>query len=888
MFHTLTLQELLQKLNTSIESGLRPEEIEKRLAEFGPNSLPEPKKISTFQKILSQFSDVLVLVLIAAAIVSFAIGEHIDAVVITTIVLINAFMGYIQEARAEKAIEALKKMTTDYAKVIINGELTSVLVERLVPGDIIILESGDRVPADARLIEVANLQISEAVLTGESNPVNKHINPILQEDLALGDRKNMVYKNTTVVFGRGKAVVTGTGKDTEIGKISMLLSESDKEDTPLSKELAVVGKRLSSLAGLIILVIFTFAFLSHELDIKDSFLTAISLAVAAIPEGLPAIVTVILATGVSQLAKSKAIVRRLQAVETLGSTSYILTDKTGTLTQNKMSATNVATLNENYTITQIRNDGFTFLDSKKDPVSPNQQEDLKLILLNSILCNDAEASSGTSNDSNSYIGDPTETALIELGIRAGLNIKETRKSYNRLYEIPFSSETKRMVVVTSDPENSDEAYVFAKGAPEIIQEMVPTENEIIENINNNYAAKGLRSLGLAYKKISRHDLAQVLEGNKDDLSLIDDLEFIGIVAQKDPLRPEVKDALNMALAAGIKTIVLTGDHKLTATTIAKELGLIRNDDEVMDGPDLAKLDDQEIINALKTVKVFSRVSPEQKLRIVQVIKGMGNITAVTGDGVNDAPAIKAADIGISMGISGTDVSKEVSDMVLQDDNYATIVKAIKEGRVIYDNLIKFISYLISCNMSEIFVVGLAMVAKLPLPMLPIQILWINLITDGLPALALGMEPGEKDIMLRQPRKQGNLLTKKRWVRMTIQGASMTVGVFGVFLFALRISPEAAQSAAFTALAMSQLFHAFNSRSEHHSIFSRTVPRNNFLIATFVLSVFLQLMTLYSWLGNTYLKTTPIPISLFILALLSATIPVVVTEIYKLLQNRAKA
>ncbi len=871
-YHTQNIDELANEFDTNTEIGLTAEQVQKQQQLHGLNNLPETKKETVLQKVLNQFKNILVWILIGAAIVSAGVGEYLDAGVILVIVIINALMGFIQEQKAENAIEALKKLSTDYAKVIRNGNIEKIETNQLVPGDIIFLESGDKIPADARIIEIVNLEVSEAILTGESKPIKKITATLTNENIALADRKNMLYRNTSVNYGKAKAIVVATGFNTEIGKISTLLQKDVTNETPLTKELHSVGKSLSYAAMIIIgVVFFAGVFLAH-MDIKETFLTAISLAVASIPEGLPAVITLSLAIGVSKLAKQKAIVRRLQAVETLGSVNYILTDKTGTLTQNKMAVTHIATLDQ-----EVLENSFS------------KEKGLDWLIEVSILCNDADYSN------NKFIGDSTETALLEFAKHKNFDISMIRKKYKRLYEIPFSSETKKLLVVVQNTDTPNDIFVLTKGAPDVIKHIVKEDSVQVSQLNETYTKQGLRSLAFSYKKITQKTLEKALnlDNPEDELSIYHD--FLGIISQSDPLREEVKDAIQLAKKAGIKTIMITGDHKLTATSIAYTLDLIKSENEVVDGTELGDISEDALKEILKRKKVFARVSPQQKLSIVNAVKDMGYIVAVTGDGVNDAPAIKSADIGISMGITGTDVAKEVSDMVLQDDNYATIVTAIKEGRIIYSNLVKFITYLISCNISEILVVSGAIIARLPLPLLPIQILWVNLVTDGFPALALGMEPSEKDVMQRLPRNMlGNdqrLLSKHRWKQMIFHATLITTATLGIFYLGYHFYTgddklKVIQTLTLTTLTFSQLFHAFNKRSDRHSIFSKNLTKNTALIYTFFLSALIQIAVVYLPFLNKLLKTTPLKAELFVYGILFSLIPVIGSEMQKAYLKRA--
>ncbi len=878
-YYQKTAHETLKLLGTSDKTGLTKDEISKRQDLYGKNSLPAIKKVSALVKFIKQFSDILVLVLLSAALISFILGEFVDGIVVISIVILNGIMGYIQEAKAEKALEALKKMSTDFTKVIRDSNPARIPTVELVPGDIVILESGDKIPADCRLLEAVNLELSESILTGESMPVKKRLDPINKENPGLAEMTNMVFKDTAVLNGRGLAIVTATGTSTEIGKISQMLESTGTDEAPLTKQLDSVGKKLSLFAGIIIVVIFVVGLLSSRFNLREAFFTAVSLAVAAIPEGLPAIVTIVLAIGVSRLSKVNAIIRKLNAVETLGSTSFILTDKTGTLTQNKMTVTHIALADEIYNF-----DSSGILTNESGQRSEAHDHNKIVHLLNSaVLCSDVQVIN-SENDENKYLGDSTEVALVICAAQVGIDVRELKQTYQRIFEIPFSSDSKKMLVVVKDPIDNNKVIAITKGAPEIVADLVMFDTEEIKRINSIFTQQGLRSLAFSFKELSIDYFNELIASNNIN-ELESKHEFMGIMAQQDPLRPEIKSALHDAHMAGIETIMLTGDNRLTAIAIAREIGLITDNSQAINGIEIQHASQNELTVMLEKARVFARVSPEQKLNIVQALKSQGKIVAVTGDGVNDAPAIKTADIGIAMGLSGTDVAKGAADMVLQDDNYATIVEAIKQGRIVYDNLVKFIRYLVSCNISEILVVGIAVFAGLPLPLLPIQILWINLVTDGFPALSLGIEPGERDIMARKPRNpHEEILTPKRWLNMLFESLLITVGSLVAYVYALsHYNAAIAQTAVLTTLALSQIFHTFNNRSEKHSLTSKHLEHNYNLYLVVCISSLLQLAVVYTSLGNTLFKTQPLDLQMLSICLvlsLSSVVGVEITKAFK--------
>ncbi len=884
MFYQQSAAEVIKEFKSDRSCGLSRSEAQHRLSKYGPNLLPTKKKPPIIYKFFAQFKNVLVIILLAATLVSLFLGDKLDAIAIFTIVILNATIGFVQEVQAEKTLESLKETDILYALVLRDSQIEKIPFSETVLGDILILEEGAKIPADCRLIESYSLKIDESILTGESNPTSKNSKELFKKEISLADRINLVFKDTTVVSGRGKAVIIATGKETEMGKIALYLEEMKEVKSPLSVELDLVGRSLTIVIGIIAVIIFFLNYLAQT-PIVDSLLISISLAVAAIPEGLPAIVTIVLSLGVKRLAQKKTVVKKLTAVETLGAVRIIATDKTGTLTQNKINVVKIITAGRKQYL--VEGEGYspkgTFFDENKKIVEVQKQNDLLLLLKAGILANNANV----YPDNQSVLGDTTEGALIVAGLRADINIDELKEGEKRIYEIPFSSERKMMSVVVQ-VDNSSDYYLYTKGAPEII---LPRCN--LSPVNSTpgveageMAAEGLRPLAIAFRKLSKNEVKNALEKN---ILEEEGLTYLGIFGMQDPLRPEVIEALAAAKLAGIRTIMITGDHKETASSIAIAAGISKKGDKVLTEDELLHLNDEQLIHEIKSgVNVFARISPFTKLRIVEAIKKIPNtLVAVTGDGVNDAPAISTAHIGIAMGQTGTDTTREVADIVVTDDNYATIIEAVREGRIIYTNLVKFIRYLISCNISEVIVIAAGVAFATPIPLLPIQLLWINLITDGLPALALGVDPPEHDVMKKPPRDiSSGILHGKRWMYMVIEGSIMGICVFLLFLYALNhFSYQLAQTMTFAALALSQLVHAFNNRSTRKSLFRLGVLGNKYLVFTAVFSIILQILVIQTNWGNLVFKTKMLGLNHWLLIGLVSILPFFVVEIKKQLRFR---
>ena len=890
------IKEVEKELETNVENGLSTEQVLQKREKYGLNQLKTAKKKSLIQRFLEQFKDFSVIILIIAAIVSGAVGiaegEGItDTIIILIVVIVNAIIGVTQESKAEKSLEALQKLTDHASKVIRDGQVMVIAAKELVPGDIVVLDTGDYIPADLRIIEAVNLKSQEASLTGESVPVEKNTEKISKEDVGIGDRVNMLFSSSLVTYGRGKGIVVETGMTTEVGKIAGMINNTEKQETPLQQKLNKLGKTL----GIAALVICAFIFIIGLIQGKEPihmFMTAVSLAVAAIPEGLVAVSTIVLAIGVQKMVKRNAIVKRLPAVETLGSSTVICSDKTGTLTQNKMTVQKIFINAETKNLEDIK---------EKDI-----NDEINKLVYSNMLCNDTKISSD-----GTLTGDPTETALVDMAFK--LNFDPTiYDRMPRIEEIPFDSDRKLMTTVN---EINGKYIVYTKGGIDELlhrcnsyilngelKKDLENYSKIIRQHNENMAKEALRVLGCAYKEIDHKPTSEDMEKIENELI------FIGMVGMIDPPRDEAKKAVEKCKTAGIKTVMITGDHKITATAIAKQLGILENEDEAITGSELEQMSQEELEKNVRKYSVYARVSPEHKVRIVKAWQKNGEIVAMTGDGVNDSPALKTSDIGCAMGIVGTDVAKEAADVILTDDNFATIVSAVEEGRRIYDNILKVIQFLLSSNIGEIVVLFLATLCT-PLfaswfgitdinhleILLPIHILWINLVTDSLPALALAFDPANSDIMNRKPTKPGKgVFTKGMTWRIIYQGIMIGLLTLAAFMIGLATTNtpiegltidqskiEVGQTMAFATLALSELVHVFNVRDNKKSLFRTKVFNNSKLVLAIIASAALMLVILLVPALRNIFSIPVLPTENILELICLVFAPIVIVEIFKL-------
>jgi Ca2+-transporting ATPase len=908
-WHTSEAAQVLRSLGTDAPSGLSNEEAARRLEERGTNELEDRGSRSPWAILWDQFTSTMIVILIVAALASALLGDYEDSIAIAIIVVLNAAFGFVQEYRAERAMAALQQMSAPRVKVRREDRVREISARELVPGDVVLLEAGNLVPADGRLLEGANLRVQESALTGESEPVEKNPAALEEEDTPLGERADMVYSSTVVAMGRGLFVVTETGMATELGKIASMIQTTDREQTPLQRRLNQVGKVLALVALAIVGVVFALGLLRGE-DLEVMFLTAVSLAVAAVPEGLPAVVTIALALGAHRMFRRRALIRKLPAVETLGSVTVICSDKTGTLTENRMTVTVLDVAGHTVELGE-----GSFVDSKPGPdgrTPPALGDDptLALLLAGGALCNDSLLEDH-EEDEYSAVGDPTEGALVVAAAREGLKKPDIEDALPRVGEVPFDSKRKRMTTVhevvsgsgletlevprsvLNVVQGSVSYIVFTKGAVDSLLEIssdVWTDDGHIEPLtegwrerisaaNERLAADGIRVLGVGLRRL------QSVDGAREELER--DLTFLGMVGMIDPPRSEAKDAVETCKRAGIRPVMITGDHPLTARHIATQLG-IADEGRIVTERDLSSLPEEDLVDLVEEVPVYARVSPEHKLDIVEALQENGHIVAMTGDGVNDAPALKRADIGVAMGVTGTDVSKEAADMVLTDDNFATIVAAVEQGRVIYDNIRKFIKYLLTSNSAEILVMLVGPFLGLGLPLLPLQILWINLVTDGPPALALSAEPAEWGIMRRPPRPPGEGVFARGlgrhvlWVGVLMALVSLATG-----LWYSQIAPEIWQTMVFTTLTLSQLSHVMAIRSGEESLFKVGLISNTPLLGAVALTFVLQLLAIYTPFFQRFLETEALPLADLAIAVALSTIIFWAVEVEKW-QARRKA
>nr|WP_242549782.1 calcium-translocating P-type ATPase, SERCA-type [Alicyclobacillus mali (ex Roth et al. 2021)] len=887
-WHAHSEAECLAGLETSLD-GLSQVEVDRRRELHGLNLLHDGNKVSLLTVFFNQFRDFMTLVLIAATLISGLLGEYTDAITIVAIVFLNGILGFVQEVRAERSLKALKELTAPVAKVRRGGAVVEVSAKELVPGDIVLLEDGDRVPADGRIVRARSLEVEESALTGESVPVMKDPRVRVAADSPLADRRNMVYMGTMVTRGRAEYAVTAIGMQTEMGKIADLIDQSEDQETPLQKRLDQLGKTLVWISlGITVLVVVAGVMHGHAL--YEMFLAGVSLAVAAIPEGLPAIVTIALALGVQRMIKRNAIVRRLPSVETLGCATVICSDKTGTLTQNKMTVTQMYADGLYVDVTGSGHQLHGEFVANGRRIEPGRRAALKSLVEIAAVCNQAHLEAGADGATAQTVkGDPTEIALLVLAHKAGFARPDS--VYERVDERPFDADRKMMSVLVR---SGEDWFSFVKGAPDVLLErcthvllgnreepLGQTLRKEIASANDQMASRALRNLGFAYRRFRSSEEARQSDWESE-------LVFVGICGMIDPPRDEAKSAIAKAKSAGIRTVMITGDHQATATAIAKQLDILPPGGRVLTGADLERVDDKRLSNLVRDTYVYARVTPEHKLRIVRALQANHEVVAMTGDGVNDAPAIKQADIGIAMGQSGTDVAKEASSLILADDNYATIVAAVEEGRAIYDNIKKFIRYLLASNVGEILTMFLAMLAGWPLPLTPIQILWVNLVTDGLPAIALGVDAPEDDIMSRPPRNvHEGIFARGMAVKILSRGVLIGLATLAVFAWSLHQGAELAhaQTMAYATLTMAQLILVFDSRSLEGGILRRNPLENIWLLLAVLSSVALFACTMYVPRMAEVFHTTPLGLGDWAMVLVAAAVPSFALSVRRMGRNR---
>ena len=897
--HGKPIETLVSALQTHLDQGLTQKEALGRLAKFGANELTERPRPGFLALLWDQFNNYLVIILIIAALISLALGEYVDSIAIMFIVVLNAVVGVVQESKAEQALAALKKMSAPNAQVIRDGHQVTIPGREIVGGDIVLLEAGNYVPADLRLVESVNLKIEEASLTGESVPVEKNAGVVLDKEIPLGDRKNTAFMGTLITYGRGKGLVTGTGMNTQIGLIAEMIQSFEAEDTPLQKKLEHLGKVLGTACLAICALVFVYGlfrdthladalnggFLNYleaeKKDIINLFMTAVSLAIAAVPEGLPAIVTICLALGMQRMIKHHALIRKLPAVETLGCATVVCSDKTGTLTQNEMTVVQGWSGGKSFRITGEGYSPNGEFFAGTEAFDPRSDPDASVLLHGALVCNDArleERTDEAGRRSWQIIGDPTEGAMVVAAAKSGYRRGELEQALPRKQEIPFDSDRKRMTTIHSvDGEHVQTVFsglgapplvAFVKGAPDVILELCGQKLESGRTVdlnadmrtailghNRDMAGNALRVLAVAYRPLAEIPASVTPE------TVEKDLVFVGLLGMIDPPRPEVIEALKVARGAGLKSVMVTGDYKDTAEAIARDIGLLTSGGVVLTGPEIEKLSDAELEAKTGRLEVCCRVSPQHKTRIVDAFKARGHVVAMTGDGVNDAPALKRANIGVAMGITGTDVAKQTADMVLTDDNFASIVAAIEQGRIIYSNIRKFVYFLLACNVGEILIIFGSMLAGLPIPLRPVQLLWLNLVSDGAPALALGLEKGDPDIMKHPPRAPTEpVINRDMAIGIGVVGVVDALAILGVFYLALQRYPGelvAAQTIAFVTLCSSELIRAFTARSEYHSIFTIGVFSNRWMVWAVGASFLLVLMVVYVPFLRPFFDTVPL-------------------------------